>query len=141
MPVEKLVIYIVLAAFFFVKFVADTLKRHRALQEAERAPEPEPAAQEQSERWWEPLVEPAKPAERQAQLRAEPRPVVVPLPRPPEPPVRPAKREAAARAKRKAAVQPAVRHRIALGNPAELRRAVELMAILGPPRSIAPYDS
>jgi hypothetical protein len=136
MPVEKLVIYIALAAIFFVKFVLDSLKRQRESQTAQRA---EPDGQELGERWWDPLDE---PAEREVRLAAEPRPAVVPPPRPARTPAaaRPAAPPPAARARRQALVQPALQHKKTLGNRAELRRAVELMAILGPPRSLAPYE-
>lgn len=121
MPIEQLLIYIVLAVIFFVKFVVDTFKRTRELE----------------------VSGPAKPERGSVlELHAEAQPVLVAVPRSPElPTTRPAQAAPVARARRLALAQPALQHRMVLGNHAELRRAVELIAILGPPRSLAPYDS
>jgi hypothetical protein len=132
MPIEKLLIYLVLGAIFFAKFVADTLKRQREVRTAEQ--NPEHSAPAGNVRGWEPAV---------ASAASEARRRAAPLPERPESAssaVRAATRKPAARPTRKARIEPALRHRVALGEPAELRRAVELMAILGPPRSLVPYE-
>ena len=134
MPVEQLIIYVILGVFFFVKFVADTFKKQRELQSAARGNEP--ATSESVPHGWEPHSE---TTEREAQ----PAPPVFVAPRRPPAAIRAATRDAAptARAQKQARTQTAQRHASTLRNATELRRTFELMAILGPPRSLAPYDS
>lgn len=135
MPIEKLLIYLVLGAIFFAKFLADTLKRQRRVRTAERLHEP--AAPARNVRGFKPAAA-FPPAE--ARRPSAPRPAMVSERRDlASGAARPA-RKLAAQPTRQPPTEPARRHRVALGERAELRRAVELMAILGPPRSLAPYE-
>jgi hypothetical protein len=131
MSLEQLVIYVVVGMFVLVRFLADAFKRRRELEMAQQAQEPpEP---EVGQRVSRPMSAPP----REAPIQAAPRPAAPPA-RGPE---RTAARAAGTRRPRPPTVQPAARHRSALQDRATLRRAIEQMAILGPPRSRDPYDA
>ncbi len=131
---EQLLIYLLLGGFALLQFLAGALKRRRE-RETGQPSAPEPDVQEPDEHWWSPVPENALP---EVRVEVTPAPIArrahaavssAARPRPPEPPKpSPARVEAS-------------RHRIALRNRTELRRAVELMAILGPPRSRVPFES
>jgi hypothetical protein len=126
MPVEQLVLYALVGGFTLLQLLAGALKRRRDA-ELERQ-SPETAESDAGEPWWDPVPETAPP-----QVRVEDkRPPAAPRPRVRE---RSALRPAAAQARRQIRASHAAQHRATLKNRAELRRAVELMAILGPPRS------
>ena len=131
---EQLIIYLLVGGFALLQFLAGALKRRRE-GEAEQQSAPEPDAHEPDERWWSPGPEEPLP---EVRVEATAPPVAprahaaLPSAARPSPPQRPTPSPARVDASR---------HRIALRNRAELRRAVELMAILGPPRSSAPFES
>jgi len=135
MPIEQLVIYVLVAGFTLLQVVASALKRRR---QSELEPQlRDPTAPETGEQWWDPVPETAPP---EVRIETKPSPVV-PRPRAPErSAARPGQQQPAAQTRRQVRAEHASHHRIALRNRAELRRAVQLMAILGPPRSRVPHE-
>jgi hypothetical protein len=131
MPVEQLVLYALVGGFTLLQLLAGALKRRRDSELERRSPEP--AESDAGEQWWDPVPETAPP-----QIRVDTtRPPAAPRPRVRE---RSAPRAPAAQARRQVRAQHVSQHRVTLKNRAELRRAVELMAILGPPRSRVPDE-
>jgi len=137
MHAEQFLIYLLLGGFALLQFLVTALKRWREQQIAQQS-SPEPPARAPDERWWSPDPETAPPKVRS---EAAPRPAA-PRPHAPErSAARPSPRPAAKQLRRQARAEPASQHRIALGDRTELRRAVQLTIILGPPRSLAPDES
>jgi len=111
MPTENLLIYLVVGAILFVKFVFDAVQRWRQIQTAQQAYEPderEPGAHE-----WESLRDAARGGAGidEASSRVAPPPRVVPPPRTPERsasrPAHPSKAQSAARRRPPVRVEPA----------------------------------
>jgi hypothetical protein len=136
MSTEQVFVYLFIAALALVQFFA-RLKRLGRAGEREHDTATEPVSQERDARFPDRKLEappPEHPSER--------------LPRPARPPalaakaIAPAPRLSAQATRPPPAVRPkpAWKVRIEPGNRAELRRAVALMTILGPPRSQTPRD-
>jgi hypothetical protein len=147
---EDFLLYLVFGAIALLKLVAKAWRERRARQEPQQTFESsyqEPEQDSEDDAWWNPPAEPTPSFEpyEPPPIEAPPAPIFAPtaptpVPRP-RAADRPRPKPRAAQARKPDLAKPAVQHRIALNNPAELRRAFELMAILGPPRSLAPEDS
>lgn len=149
MPTEKLLIYLVAAALVLLKFIFDVLQRWR-LHPTTQGPVPNAQEPRVHRRQSPRDASRDEPRRHAVSSRVVPAERVVPPQRvsaPARPPKRDASRpthprsaQSAARSQPSLHVERATRHRIALGSRTELRRALELMTILGPPRSRAPDD-
>jgi hypothetical protein len=138
---EQFLMYLLVGGFALLQFLAGALKRRREAQLERQSGRP-PEELDTGEQWWDPAPEPAP---REVRVEATPSPAVLR----PGAVERSAARAIALKAakaanqpRRPARAEPAWSHHgIALRDRAELRRAVEMMAILGPPRSLATDDS
>lgn len=136
MPDEKLLLYVVAAAVFLLTFFADVLQRRRERRMEQQQTRREAVAHGSPAQRTDALHD-----DRAGEARFEPSPPRSVAAKSTVRPVIPSEIQAAARRQRPVVrVEPAMRHRFALGERAELRRAVQLMTILGPPRSRVPED-
>jgi hypothetical protein len=137
MPPEQILIYLLVGGFALLQFIAGALKRRRQ-EQLEQQSGPAPPASEPDEEWWNPVPEPAPRAVR---VEATPPPSVMRPVAAERSDARPSPRQRPRQLPQPARAEPGSHHRAALRDRAQLRRAIELMAILGPPRSRAADDS